>query len=363
MSRTLFRYVALTFFSTLVSVTLGAVVMFLVADFSDRASLFLNFAARDVAAMYADKALLCVVQVLPITLLLATTLTVTSLQRRGELTALLTLGRGPVSLYAPIGACVLVACAGAVAWDEYVAGPAGLRVDIRSTTTFRSGWGDWYTYYRAKEWFHRGDYFLRLEGGDARNGFSGVLVLQMNPTFGVARRIDAELLIPAGGTRWAAKRATVRTFEGGTRVERADSLELDVGLSADDLDIRPGRPEHLSFESLDQQIASRARVALPTRAHRLAWHQRIAWPLIAASAALLILGVSLRRGRRASMTIALGETGAAALMVWAAMLTARTLVFAGHTAPALAVWGVAGFFAATAAAVCVYRVGRLGSLG
>src|SRR5207248_349080 len=86
--------------------TLGGVVLiYLVIDFADRAHTYTGRAWGWAAAeLYANKAAVVSYQLAPVALIIATSLLVTLLSRRGELTALFALGVRPLRLLAPIAA-------------------------------------------------------------------------------------------------------------------------------------------------------------------------------------------------------------------------------------------------------------------
>ena len=88
MSRTLTGYVLrlyLTYFAALLAVLL---VVFVVADFSDRVKLFMAHSLADVALMYWNKALVALQQLAPPAMMLAAGAALATLARRGELTAM-----------------------------------------------------------------------------------------------------------------------------------------------------------------------------------------------------------------------------------------------------------------------------------
>src|SRR5262249_33565759 len=101
----------------------GILVVFLVADFVDRARVYNgpNW-IRDVAELYGWKALVVTHQLAPAALLLGGAILVTLLRKRGELTGLLALGFGPRVLFLPVAGVALVAAVGVGVVDGFVGG-------------------------------------------------------------------------------------------------------------------------------------------------------------------------------------------------------------------------------------------------
>src|SRR5438067_874018 len=88
----------------LFSATLGGVVLvYLVIDFADRAHGFTGRAwGRAAAELYLNKAAVVAYQLAPAALIIAAALLITILSRRGEMTALPSLGVRPLRLAGPV---------------------------------------------------------------------------------------------------------------------------------------------------------------------------------------------------------------------------------------------------------------------
>ena len=108
----LLRHVLKRYLVLVGAVLAGLLVVFLVADFVDRARAYTgpNW-VRDVVELYGWKALVATHQLAPAALLLASATLVSLLRRRGELTAILALGFGRRVLFLPVGAVALVTAA------------------------------------------------------------------------------------------------------------------------------------------------------------------------------------------------------------------------------------------------------------
>lgn len=361
MSPTLFRYVVRTYLGFAVGILLAVVTVFMVVDFVDRSRTYTGEGwVTAVLLLYANKALVSVQQLGPAALLLAAGMSVSSLRKRGEVTAMRALSFGPKALYLPVAVCVGVSCAGLIAFDEWVVGPAMLRVEEITTQRFNR-WGDWGTYHTPKQWFRRGDHIFYLRGGSAQEGFEDVAILTVTPEFRLARRVDARSMRPAEGTRWKLEGVVERTFtpEGRSQVREREEAEYDLGASAATFRIRPGRPEQMRVPVLREQIVARREVGLATRQFSLVLHNRFAYPLAGFPAALLAVGLALRPGRKGHMTVALVEGLLVSVIMWGLMVVARTLALSERLAPALAAWFPVGLLVVAAALLWLRGEGRL----
>jgi len=334
----LLRHVLWRYLKVVGVVLLGVVVVFLVADFVDRARVYTgpNW-VRDVAELYGWKALVATHQLAPAALLLSGATLVSLLRRRGELTAMLALGFGRRVLLLPVGLVALVAAITLGLMDEFVVGHASRRVDEITALRFHR-WGDWRSFYGRKQWFRHGDLILRLEDGDVDSGFRGITVLRLSPEFSLRERVDARAMTYAGGTSWRLVGVTRRTFDGrgGLRLGSAPEETVDLGIRRAVLGIRPGRPETMRVPVLRQQIRARSDLGLSDRLFVLALGNRFTYPLAGIPAALLAVALALRPGRGSSLTGALVEGLAVTMGLWGLTVVARALVSAGRMAPLLA---------------------------
>jgi lipopolysaccharide export system permease protein len=320
------------------AVLAGVLVVFLVADFVDRARAYTgpNWVA-DVAELYGWKALVAAHQLAPAALLLAAAMLVSLLRRRGELTAILALGFGRRVLFLPVAGVSLAAALTLGLLDEFVVGHASRRVDEITALRFHR-WGDWRSFYERKQWFRHEDRILHLESGDVESGFHGVTVLRLTPDFDLAERVDAQSMEHAGGTRWRLLGVTRRTFDrrGALRLTQVAEETVDLGITRVLLGIRPGRPEQMRLPVLRQQIRARREVGLSDRLFVLALGNRFAYPLAGVPAALLAVALAIRPGRGGSLTGALVEGLAVTMGLWGLTVVARAMVTAGRMAPLLA---------------------------
>ncbi|HEX8436768.1 LptF/LptG family permease [Archangium sp.] len=365
MNRTLFRYVARTYVQFAVGIFAAVLTIFLVVDFVDRAR---NYSGEgwvwNVMLLYANKALVATQQLGPAALLLAAGASVSSLRKRGEVTAMQSLTFGPSALYLPVALCVGLACVGLVAFDEWVSVRASRRVEEITTQRFNR-WGDWGLYHSPKQWFRRGEHIFYLRGGSAQDGFDTVSVLTVTPDFRLARRLDANEMHSVEGTRWRLSGVVERSFtkDGQSSVRELEEAEYDLGVSAETFRIRPGRPEQMRLPVLREQIVVREEVGLESRQFSLALHNRFAYPLAGFPAAMLAVGLALRPGRKGHLTVAIVEGLLISVTMWGLMVVSRTLVLTERLTPVVAAWMPTALLVVAAVLLWLRGEGRLGRRG
>ncbi|HET9595531.1 MAG TPA: LptF/LptG family permease [Anaeromyxobacteraceae bacterium] len=325
------------------ALALAAVVaLFLVVDFAENAGVFRGPGWMGaVLALYANRAAVVAYQTAPAALLLAAAVTASDLRRTREYTALRALGLGPWRVAVPVLA-VALAVAAALAWmGEGLVVEAGARADAIMASRFGRGPGLGRSAER-KRWFRGrdGKRIYHLRGGGEGGVFERVTVLEVTDAFRLARRIDAERMEPGPGGAWVLSRGAERAFGPGGRVEttaferRTYRFDEDPAAFA----VRPGRPASMRRSALGEQIALRRRLGLPWHDFALEWHERLAYPLAVVPAALVALGLALRRERRGHLTAALVEAVGISLAFWGAQAICTSLGGAGRIPPAAAAW-------------------------
>lgn len=328
----------------------GVVVLYLVIDFADRGSSWKGDGwVRAVALLYANKAAVVAHQLAPAALVLAATLLVAQLGRRGELTALHALGIPPWRLAVPVLAFAVLL--GGAMWvvGEAVVVRADARAEEITVRRFLR-WGDWGAYHADSSWLKGREGRVFHLGAQRDGGFEPATMLELDARYRLLRRLDARRMEPAGAGRWRFLDAVETRYpEGGDpgapRVaERRDAVrEEAIPDSAQELSLRSGRPRQLPFGALREQAERRERLGQPSREYRLALAERVAGVVQVAPAALAALGLVLWRRRRQGPrprplpgAVALGLS--LALGLWALAVVAHAAAMGG----AIATW-VAAF--------------------
>ena len=359
MRGTLLRYVLRTYLQFFLGILAAVLAIFLVADFVDRGRNYTGEGWVSAAALlYFYKGLVAAHQLGPAAMLLAAGATVSSLRKRGEVTAIRALTFGPAALYVPIGLCAAVLGLSLIAFDEGVVARAGRRVDEINTQRFNR-WGDWRIYYTPKQWFRRGDRVFYLRGSDADGGYTDATVLTLTGDFRLSRRLDAKRMRPLEGTRWELTGVVERTFtpEGATQLRSVEREEVDLGTQGRAFRIRPGRPEQMRLKQLREQLVARKEVGLPTALFGLAMHNRFAYGFAGLPAALLAVGLALRPNRRGHLTVAMVEGLVVVVVLWGMMVVGRTLASNQHLPPWVAAWAPSLVLMVASAALWLQQVG------
>lgn len=338
MSPTLRRYVMRLYLGTVALAAAAVLLIFLVIDFGDRLKFYVGHRFADVLELYLCKTAVTVGQLMPAAMLLAAGLALTVLQRRGELDAMRALGISPAAIVAPMLWCAVPLGAGLVLFDEFVAAPAGARVDRLMLERF-GVWGDYRYFYGPQRWLRLGPSVFRATSAGPE-GLRGVTVFRLAGDFSLSERVDAESMVPLAGGAFELRQARVRDYQGAVHLRVAEREETRfTAADARAFAIRPGRPEQMSSAELSEQLELRQAAGLPTARLRLARHGRFSYPLLGAVGALLAAGLALRRSRRPALTQALVEGLCVSSVMWGLLVVGRALALSERLPPVAAAWG------------------------
>ncbi len=336
----------------LFSATLGGVVLiYLVIDFADRAHGYRGRAwGKAVLELYANKAAVVGYQLAPAALIIAVALLVTSLARRGELTAIFAVGVSPARIAAPVAFFAAVLGAAMFLLGEKVVVRADARVEEITVKRFNR-WGDWATYHVGSFWVRgRGGRIFHI-GGQSGNGFDLVTVLEIGDPrsadrdFRLSRRILAARMEPGPDGRWMLLDATETRYSltaqpGGEITERHLAVLIeDFSETPKDFELRSGRPRQLPWRQLREQTERREAAGQSSREYALAIAERAAQPLQAVPAALAAFSLTLSTARRRKRmppagAVALGI--ALSLLLWAVSVVAHAVSLSGALDPWIA---------------------------
>lgn len=329
------RYLARSYLRVALSTFLAIIAVILVIDFADRAYSFKGEGwFRNMLRLYANLAIDLGYQAAPSAFLVAAGITVSAFRNQGELVGYLALGNRPARLIANILSTVAVACLGLLILHETVAADAARRAEEIKIRDFRRPQNIG-AYFQQSQWFRSGKWVYNLrERSDG--GFRNVTLYELDESFSLVRRIDAQTMEPREGN-WELGTAVVTTFREGERGEREELEVLDLELAErpEDFQLRTGRPRHLPLRELLAQIRLRQRLGLEDVGYRQELFRRVAFPFSAVPASLVSVRLALRRNRRGHLAASLGEGIILSLLLWTLFTIFQAFGLSGAISPAV----------------------------
>lgn len=346
----LFAYAARRTLVAILVAVAGVVAIYLAVDFVDNSAGFGGPGwLPAVAVLYANKAVVVVRQIAPAAMLLGAAIAVSTFRQTREYTAMRAVGLGPWRLAVPVLVVTLGLGVALVLLHDVMGVRAAERAEEIGALRFGRG-GDRRRYLAAREpkrWFRGvdGRRIYNLRGHLPDGGFEHVTVLEVDPSFRLVRRIDADEMRPADGD-WLLRDVEDRTFleDGTMRLERAASRRYRFPEPPEAFAVVPGRPSQMRWSTLLRQIGVRRRLGLPVAEFQLERYNRLAYPLAGVPGALLALALALRRNRKGHVSAALVESVGVSLAFWGVQGVSWALGLSGRVPTWVAAWAPNALF-------------------
>ena len=335
------RYVMRTFFQVFVLVTVSGVIVYVVADFTQKADQVLEnqVASSLVTDYYKYLVMQIYYEITPITVLLTTLVAFALLSRNNEVMAVKASG---VSLYrlavpAVIAAAVVVA---STALLQATVLPASNQKVAQLKDEIK-GRGGVRTYRRAdRQWlFGKGRYIYNyLRYDSERETLQRLQVFEFGDDFKLTRRLFADSARYAEGS-WIASGTWVREFGASGDDYRVfpDPVKLDFPEQPDYFESEMKVPTAMTYSELEQysrEVRDSGQVA-PELEVELG--KKLSYPAVSLIMALVALPFSFRLGRRGAL-YGVGIAIVVGMVFWGLLALFTTLGETGALPPTIAVW-------------------------
>lgn len=348
-ARTLFRYLIGEFLRVLALCLLGMMIVYLIADFSDRIDDFLKHQAPVGAIIryFVVRIPLIVNEVLPIALLAAMLLSLGGLSRHNELTAMRACGLSSAQIVAPLLATSVLLSVGIFLWNEHVVPYFASRAHFINTVEIKKRQmqgllGD------QQVWAHGDDTFYNIQSFDARHrSLIGITIYPIDPEFHLKGLVE----IPKAdwdGRQWSFQQGIQRNFTALGEIETValPGGTLDLHEKPDDLMAARRDAEEFSYAELRALVDNLRSKGLDTTEYMVDLHLKLAVPFICTAMALISMPIGMRNLRSSSLASNIGVGLLIGGTYWFVLALAVSLGHSGALPPLVAAWTANAIFAA-----------------
>lgn len=342
------RYVLGEFLRLFTLCMVGFILIYVLVDLFDRLDGFLRDQASvsEIVRYLLFKIPLIVTQLVPVATLAAVLLTLGTMARHNELTALRASGMSTAQLAVPLFVTAVVLSLTTLAWNEVVVPYCTERsryiqiVEIRNKP-FKALLSE------DGIWFHGRSGIYNIEHFDSRTGtLVGLTVYDFTPGFELQRLVE----VPTAqwrGDHWVINAATERTFD-----EKGDVLTRELGVGdlvlperPQDFQIMEKDPEALNFRRLRHHIRELSRKGIDTTESRVDLHLKLALPLVPLVMVLVGVPLAARNPRRRALATSVGIGLVVGFSYWVLLALTISLGHGGAIPPLIAAWTANGAFA------------------
>ncbi|MZH41945.1 MAG: LPS export ABC transporter permease LptG [Nitrospinae bacterium] len=337
------KYVLLMFIKVYLLTVSGLIGIYLIIDFFERVDEFMakNSPITDLVTYYVYKIPFIGGYMAPQAVLLATVITLASLARQNEFTAMKACGISVTGITFPIiGASVVIAFL-ALANSEYVAPKTNQKTNyiflhkIRNKQSYRK--------------IPKNDLWLKAKDNSIwsvdtfdieKSSLHGLIIVMPDDGFGIKQRIDAASAVWSVD-KWFFIDGYIRKFnkDGLISTEYFESRSFLTSETPNDFARIRKRTDEMSLREMYKTIQILAQEGKDTTQKWIDLHRNLSYPFISIVLALLAIPLSLRSSRHGGLLFCVGVNLAMGFIFSFLYALSISLGRGGTFDPMLAAWG------------------------
>ncbi len=337
------KYVLLLFLKIYFLTATGLVGIFLIVDFFERVDEFMakNAPLSDLVSYYIYKIPFIANYMAPQGVLLATVITLASLARNNEFTAMKACGISVTGITFPIiGASALIALL-VLTSSEFISPTTNQKMNYIFLKKVRDNVA-YGTTPKSNLWIKAKDQSIwSIDSYDpVKSVPHGIIILFPDEGFGISKRIDARTAIWSVD-KWFFIDGYLRQFDqaGLVSTEYFESRSFPVSETPEDFSTKRKRPEEMSLREMYATIQLHAREGKDTSQNWVELHRNLSYPFISIVLALLAIPLSLRSSRHGGILFCVGINLAMGFVFSFIYAICISLGRGGTFDPILAAWG------------------------
>jgi lipopolysaccharide export system permease protein len=343
------RYLVEEFVRILSLCLVAFIIVYLIADFSDRIDDFLKHKAPvgAIVRYFLVRIPLIVNQVLPIAVLAAMLLGLGGLSRNNEITAMRACGLSSAQIVLPLFVTCLVLSVSVFFWNENVVPYFASRAHYINTVEIKKRemqglLGD------QQLWAHGQDTFYNIQSFEPRDrSLIGITIYPINPEFHLKGLVE----IPKAnwdGEHWAFREGVERRFTAEGEIETTSLTPGVLNLREKPADLMAARrdAEEFSYRELRELVEGLRKKGLDTTEYNVDLHLKIAVPFICTVMGLISMPLGMRNLRGSSLANNIGIGLLIGASYWFVLALAVSLGHSGALPAVVAAWTANGIFAA-----------------
>ncbi len=340
--RILKRYILKEFLRIFLITSLSFITIDILIEFLDKAdSLFKNNAgASEIIRFFIYQTPFVFYQTVPVSVLLATLISLGILTRHNEITAAKAGGVNILGVISPIIAFSVLVSLFCLMLNEYIMPVTNARADaIRREKIEGKPQGP--NFRQGRVWYRgEGTIFTIEDIGPEAKTLNGVTVYEVDKDMAITGRIDARSA-EWDGTRWVAKDALTRNFSGPkvTEAAQAESAVLfGLGAGPDDFQGHAELSDSMSISGLRSYARSLLSQGYDSTRYFVDLHAKLAFPFVNIVMALIGVPFALKTGRHGGIAAGIGISTAIAFSYWLIFAASTSLGRGGILPPVVSAW-------------------------
>ena len=335
------RYV-LKEYLKLFALCLGATAgLYLIVDILEKLDTLLEYHASVGLAVgyFLAKIPMIVYQMIPVTVLLSTLLTLGMMARHNEITALRASGISLLRIVAPLILVSLMLALALVVGDELVISPLAFKAEqIKEVSIKKKERRGFFN--KDQLWYHNGRniYYVK-EFDPQRDILKGIIILTFDDQFALERRLDAVWARWSNGD-WHFYQGNLKTFVDG-RVSQQQNFTnkiIELPETPQTFKTVEKKAEEMSFSELKKLAGNLQSQGYDASKYRVDMQAKLAYPFAALIMVFVGIPFALKTGRSKGIALGIGISLCIAFLYWASFSLSMALGHGAVLPPLLAAW-------------------------
>jgi len=303
----------------------------------------INTSLSNIANYYFFRAPNMAVQVIPVSVLLATLLLFSYLSKHNELVALYTGGRSLLRIASPMFLIITFICTFSFYFSDYVLPITNFQAQKIWMVDILGRGGEFFdTLHQKKAWFRdRGKMYNISSYDSASNTASGVNVYEFSDSFDMAKHLSAKQAVYDQKTKlWILKDVKETDFTSGRAVSALlPEKEVLLGTTPNELKKIEANTDYLPIDMLRKYIKELESAGISHMKYSVELNKR--YSLAVAGFIMCIIGLpfAVRQHRRGGVALNVGIGFALVFVYWIMFSVLLSLGISGRIWPPASAWG------------------------
>ncbi len=334
------RFIAKMFFAFFLGGLVVFVTLFIAVDFMSN---MVRFQASSASLMqyYFLYAPGLVYQMIPVACLLATILTLSTLNRNNELVALFSAGMSLARISSPILVLVTIISALSFWLGDKVIPLVNQKKNYVMYVEIRKQPGLYSTVKTNRIWYRSGDILFNIKVlQPEKKHAQGITLYYFDTSWHLGQIIQAND-VDMQGTQWRLKKGSVTLFAAETAapiVQKFDEKSIVMSEDVGDLQDSSKSSDVLSLKELGRFIQKNKEAGLDTQRYEVDYQSKFSFAFAAFVMSFIGIPFSIGKGRTGSRTFSFGMCIALTFLYYAAYTSGLTMGQQGALSPLLAAW-------------------------
>lgn len=326
----------------LFALCLGATVgLYLVVDILEKLDTLLryNAAVRLAVGYFLSKIPMIIYQMIPVTVLLSTLLTLGMMARHNEIIVLRANGVSLFKIVAPLIKVSLILTLALAVGDELVISPLAFKAEqIKEVSIKKKERRGFFN--DGQLWYHNGrDIYYVKQFDPQRDILKEITILTFDDQFALERRLDAAWARWFNGD-WYFYQGNLKTFIDG-RVSHQQNFTkkiIELPETPQTFKVVEKKAEEMSFSELRELASNLKTQGYDATKYRVDMHAKLSFPFAALIMVFVGIPFALKTGRSKGIALGIGISLCIAFLYWASFSLSVALGHGAVLPAGLAAW-------------------------